>query len=200
MSVAASGTYAKTLVYSIWKGRPYVRERVTPSNPKSAKQTGVRAMMAYLASLWTSIKLTAASSWEDAATANAISTFNAYIAANLRNWQNNLAPTRLSTDARAAAAATLTSNTATGSKGTASVAIVVGSGAGQAGAIVMRSASTITAFDWTKVVSLIPAAASNTTTFVDSPLEAGSYYYNVILFSTDGKLGTIGTPSEATVT
>jgi hypothetical protein len=64
----------------------------------------------------------------------------------------------------------------------------------------MRSATTITAFDWTKVVGVIPATASGTTPFTDSPLVAGTYHYNVITFSTDGKLGTIGTDSSATVT
>lgn len=200
MSVAASGTYAKTLVFSTWKGRPYVRERVTPSNPKSAKQTGVRAMMAYLAKIWATIKATAETSWDAAATAASDSPFNAYIAANLKNWQMNLAPTRLSTDARAAAASTITSNIATGGKGQATVAIVLGAGAGQAGAIVMRSGTAITTFDWSKVIAIVPATASATTTVTDSPLNPGTYHYNVITFSTDGKLGVIGTDESATAT
>jgi hypothetical protein len=112
----------------------------------------------------------------------------------------NLAPTRLSTDNRAATPSTITSNVATGAKASASVAIVLGAAAGQAGAIVMRSATTISAFDWTKVVAIVPATASATTIFIDSPLDAGTYHYNVITFSTDGKLGTIGTDASATAT
>jgi hypothetical protein len=102
MSIAASGTYGKALTFGTWKGRPYVRERVDPSNPKSAKQQGVRAMLKYLAQIWATIKVASAASWGAAATAKSISTFNAYISANLKNWQEDLAPIRLSTDARAA--------------------------------------------------------------------------------------------------
>ena len=42
MSLAASQTLGGTLVYSQWKGRFYVRMKVTPYNPKSAYQTGIR--------------------------------------------------------------------------------------------------------------------------------------------------------------
>lgn len=42
MSLDASGSIAKTLVASKWKGKNYMRIRVIPYNPKSAYQTGIR--------------------------------------------------------------------------------------------------------------------------------------------------------------
>jgi hypothetical protein len=45
MSLDASQTLAGTLVYSKWKGRNYVRLAVTPYNPKSSYQTGIRDTM-----------------------------------------------------------------------------------------------------------------------------------------------------------
>jgi len=45
MSLSASQTLGNTLVFSQWKGRYYVRLRVTPYNPKSAYQTGIRKAM-----------------------------------------------------------------------------------------------------------------------------------------------------------
>lgn len=45
MSLAASKTLGDTLVFSQWKGRYYVRLRVTPYNPKSDYQTGIRDTM-----------------------------------------------------------------------------------------------------------------------------------------------------------
>jgi len=45
MSLAASQTLGDTLVFSQWKGRYYVRLRVTPYNPKSDYQTGIRATL-----------------------------------------------------------------------------------------------------------------------------------------------------------
>jgi hypothetical protein len=49
MSLSASGTLAKTLTASIWKGQPYMRIRVIPKNPKSADQKAVRSILGTLA-------------------------------------------------------------------------------------------------------------------------------------------------------
>lgn len=45
MSLDASGTVANTVVFSKWKGRNYVRQRVVPSNPHSADQEAARNMV-----------------------------------------------------------------------------------------------------------------------------------------------------------
>ena len=42
MSMDASGAFGGALVFGKWKGRPTVRQLVTPSNPKSANQTIAR--------------------------------------------------------------------------------------------------------------------------------------------------------------
>ncbi len=47
MSLAASKTLGDTLVFSQWKGRAYVRLKVTPYNPKSDYQTGIRSTMTW---------------------------------------------------------------------------------------------------------------------------------------------------------
>lgn len=49
MSLSASGTMAKTLVFSIWKGQAYGRVRVIPKNPKSTGQNDVRSILGTLA-------------------------------------------------------------------------------------------------------------------------------------------------------
>lgn len=46
MSLDASGTIAKTLTASKWKGRNYIRQRVIPLNPQSPAQQEVRAGLA----------------------------------------------------------------------------------------------------------------------------------------------------------
>ena len=55
MSIDASGTLASTIVFSKWKGRNYIRERVIPANPKSGGQVGMRACFAWLTQQWASI-------------------------------------------------------------------------------------------------------------------------------------------------
>lgn len=48
MSMDASGKFADALVFSKWKGRPTVRQLVTPSNPMSSDQVTARNMVAAL--------------------------------------------------------------------------------------------------------------------------------------------------------
>ena len=47
LSLDASGSIFGTLVYSKWKGLNYARLSVTPYNPKSDRQTGIRETMAW---------------------------------------------------------------------------------------------------------------------------------------------------------
>ena len=52
LSFGASGSIAKTLVASKWKGRPYMRQHVIPANPKSVAQTLTRDAFASAAAIW----------------------------------------------------------------------------------------------------------------------------------------------------
>lgn len=42
----------ENVVFSMWKGRPYMRSYVKPSNPKSLAQTANRLHMKYLVGVW----------------------------------------------------------------------------------------------------------------------------------------------------
>lgn len=52
LSLGASGSIAKSLVYSTWKGIPYARVHVIPANPKSVGQQEVRGVFATLTEMW----------------------------------------------------------------------------------------------------------------------------------------------------
>lgn len=52
LSFGASGTVAKTAVFSKWKGRPYVRQHVIPGNPRSTEQTTTRTTFANAGAIW----------------------------------------------------------------------------------------------------------------------------------------------------
>jgi hypothetical protein len=200
MSVDASGTYGKALVFSHWKGRNYVRERVVPSNPKSAKQTGVRAMMSFLAKYAHAHKTAIIAAWATEAAAKLISECNAFISANMANWQCNFAPIQEPADTRAATASAISTQTLTGGVAEVSVQLILGAAADNAGVILMRHTSALTAIDWTKVIYIAEAAGGATIDYVDTPLDPGTYHYAAIAFSNDGKLGTMHADGTATVT
>lgn len=56
-SLEASGTIAKTITYSRWKGRPYSRVRVVPLNPYTADQVTARNRIRTMAAVmhWANI-------------------------------------------------------------------------------------------------------------------------------------------------
>lgn len=49
MSLSASGTFGKTITFSIWKGQAYGRLRVIPINRNTAGQQAVRSILGTLA-------------------------------------------------------------------------------------------------------------------------------------------------------
>lgn len=52
LSLGASGTIAKSLVYATWKGIPYARVHVIPANPRSNAQKEVRGVFSTLNEMW----------------------------------------------------------------------------------------------------------------------------------------------------
>lgn len=95
-SMAASGTIGEAIVFSKWKGRSYVRERVIPSNPKSGGQVGRRAMFKYLTQVWSAQSSSDQDSWQDIADQIVASPFNAFIKHNMQRWHNFLTPGKAS--------------------------------------------------------------------------------------------------------
>jgi hypothetical protein len=185
------------LTFSHWKGqRAYVRERVTPKNPKAAKQTGVRVMWAYASKLWASIKVAKGASWLTLANADSISGFNAFVRAALKDWQNFLFPRQSSTDARTSTGLTVTTQTATGGVGCATLQITPSGATAIAGIAIFRGATGFTP-SWANCVGIVAASTASPITFVDSPLAAGSYYYRTVVFNNDGQMGTIHAESTA---
>ncbi|GAJ22097.1 unnamed protein product, partial [marine sediment metagenome] len=64
LSLGASGTIAKSLVYSVWKGIPYVRVHVIPANPNSVAQQEVRGIFSTLAEMWKRMPQLARDPWQ----------------------------------------------------------------------------------------------------------------------------------------
>jgi hypothetical protein len=81
-SVTASGTFADILVYSSWKGLPYVRSRVIPMNPQTASQTSIRDTLTAGVSAYQNVASVPAASklsWDYYAEGMGMSGFNRYI-------------------------------------------------------------------------------------------------------------------------
>lgn len=83
LSFGASGTIADTLVYSKWKGRPYVRRHVIPANPQTTAQTLTRDIFRNMNSVWKLGGALLVAPWNRFADGQVLTGRNAFIGQNL---------------------------------------------------------------------------------------------------------------------
>jgi len=200
MSVDASGKFGGSMVFAKWKGRNYVRQLVTPKNPKAAKQLGVRSMMGFLAAAWDALGAPAKASYVTAAAARSISTFNQYVSENLARWQLFSGPSQATPATEASSALTVTTMTLTGGAGFATIDITPSGATSIWGIAIFRDVAAITAPNWNNCVAVIPADGANAVSYTDSPLDAGTYHYRAAILNVDGKVGTVKADATAVVT
>lgn len=82
LSFGASGQIGKTQVYSKWKGRPYARRYIIPSNPNTVAQQGVRGVFKFLNDLWKYLPAGAINGWELYAQSSQITARNGWLKQN----------------------------------------------------------------------------------------------------------------------
>lgn len=199
LSMDASGTVGKTLTYAKWKGRPYCRQRVIPTNPQSAAQTGARSMFGFLAQQWTNLIAGEQDDYDDLAEAGQISAFNVYMAKNLARWQLNMGPSK-NYPAEEAASPLTTTQVLTGAAGYINVNNTPSGATALWGFAIARSTAEITAPTWALVIAIVQGDGASAVDFVDSPLDAGTYHYRSAAFTDDGQLGTFCADDTAAAT
>lgn len=196
----ASGRFAGSLVFAKWKGRNYVRQLVTPANPKSAAQTGVRSMMAWLATWWSSFSDPNKATWDALAASKEISSFNAFVGECLKRWQTNSGPTieypaaeandTLDPDAFAVDGVILVTSGAAGYVDMSATPDSTGA-ADAKGVMIFRGDAAPTPFSWAKCIKIIEVTLGAEWTYTDSPLDAGTYHYKIAYFGDDGVIGAL---------
>ncbi len=82
LSLGASGTIAKTLVYSKWKGRPYTRRHVIPANPDTAAQQLTRNTFGWCSGVWKNAGSLTRAPWDLLATGQVLTGRNAFMGRN----------------------------------------------------------------------------------------------------------------------
>jgi len=79
LSFGASGTVAKTVVYSKWKGRPYVRRHVIPSNPNTVSQQSTRGAFSVANAMWLTAPALLVAPWDRFAVGQVLTGRNAFV-------------------------------------------------------------------------------------------------------------------------
>lgn len=85
LSFGGSGSIADAMTFSRWKGRPYVRQKVTPANPQSAAQTLTRNAFALANAMWKTAPAEFTQSWDLFATGQVLTGRNAYVSSFVKN-------------------------------------------------------------------------------------------------------------------
>lgn len=200
LSLEASGSIAGAMVFSKWKGRPYVRSLVRPANPKSGGQVGIRQMFKFLSQQWQNVIAGSQATWETKADQQVVSQFNAYMGYNTFRWADFTAPTQHDPEDTANTAAVIGTTAAVAGVRSITVTAPITTANDGWGVAFFRSLSSsfATGVDNLRHVGRIVATAD--VVFVDSPLEAGTYYYNFREFTEDGQLGAEDGEINAVVT
>ena len=199
-SIDASGKLADAIVFAKWKGRNYARSLVTPSNPKSGGQVGMRTMLRFLSQKWAALDAAAKSSWDTRADAAVISPFNAYVGYNMARWRNFSGPSQDDPATAAGTVGTLANQAATAGVRQITLDVDVSVLGDNWGVAIFRDVSSSFTTAWTNHVQSILADSAASFLWVDTPLAAGTYYYNFRAFTDEGLLGAETVEVNATVT
>ena len=200
MSFSASGTIGNIATFSSWKGRPYVRQRVVPSNPKSALQVSTRAILRFLSQAWIDVGSTPQGSWDDLAAAAQISPFNAFIGRNGSRFREFQAPSQTYPAAETGTPAVATFDSATGGPSYADLAMTITTLNDVWGVMLFRSLTGTFTPSRANCIAVIPVDDTGALVYTDSNLAAGDYYYDAKFFSKEGLLDADEGEMMATVT
>lgn len=196
MSLDASGTLAGTITASKWKGRNYMRQRVTPANPQTDAQTGVRSSFAGANGLWKANQVALSSAFEALAAQTNVSPFNAFVSSVQKQYSKgfgaantpdptNAAPTNNDTDLAAVVEGKYISLTWTDNTDTDA----------WASNIYMKLTSDPTAI-WTNLIGVIPIGTGKMTI---GPLAAGTYKIGIASQSENGGFHALSTTVSAVI-
>ena len=197
MSLDASGTLAKAIVFSKWKGRPYVRTRVIPANPKSALQTGMRSGLAGAPPLWQGMSDAEKLAWKTAVGGEAISGYNLFCREGQQNLRNDFAYSKAPAGAREGTPTAPTTGAATQKGQDMEITWTDGAAGSPYTVLVFHS---LTETFTPGIANLIAVVKMGVQKFLHKLPGTGTHYYNLIHGGEDGGVGAAGTEFSGTIT
>lgn len=200
MSIGASGSFAGVLTAATWKGRPYMRQLVVPSNPKSAMQTSTRAMFRFLSQAWATIGDAAQASWESRAASGNYSPFNAYQSYNMDRWARALGPT-INPEEPASTPATVDTFTATAGVRSVTLTMTLDSVEDNWGFVLFQEIGSAPEGTQDEVVYVQKDMVTSPVQVLLTDLTPGLvYHYKYKLFAVDGTYAALSSDFNATPT
>lgn len=195
----ASGTLAKSIVFSKWRGRTYVRRHAIPANPRSNLQLGMRSVFRYITQAFGTLTQAQKDAWNALAAPDNITQLNAQVRdAQSRARLNlgwRLGPSEgagTTPDAPDTLVATAFNKSITLTW--AHPAINVGD---YTAAIYLKTADTITG-DISELIRVVDVATLSVT--IINLVNGTPYFLEVLEMNSDGEFGALSASATATPT
>jgi hypothetical protein len=197
MSLDASGTIGRSIVFSNWKGINYVRRHAVPANPNNPSQVAVRQCLKALAQAWAGIGATPQGTWDDYITGKTESPFNGFVGYNAIRFRDGLGFADTYPYAATGTAPGAPTTTVTGAVRAVNLSIADGADPGDFWMI--HTGSTGFTPAWSNVLAIVPRVASPTV-YSHTPVAAGTYYYRVRGVAWNAALGALEAEKSGTAT
>lgn len=188
-SLDASGTIAKALVFSKWRGRQYVRRHAIPKNPQSPSQVGIRTGLKFLTQSYKEWQDDIVEAYTELAANQNVSVLNSYVAYNMRRWRMGHGLTILYPATDLATSITIT-QALTGGQRNVLVSVTPSASTILWGVAIFRDTEAITTVNWNLCIAILPTTTTDAKLYTDGPLSPGTYHYRAAVLTVSGKIGT----------
>lgn len=177
LSLEASGSLAKVLIMSRGRRQPYTKYAQKPKDPKTAKQLGRRIWFKGLANAWTQLLQWKKDAWIDCPTETDESNYNRYMRYNLALIDQEIAPTLKYPWLGTAPPSDVLSPTLTGGPRHVINAWTITAAIEAWFLLIYRDDSPGFTPTNLNIVRAVARTSAGTATYIDAPLDAGTYYY-----------------------
>lgn len=199
MSMDASGTVAGAIVFSRWKGLPYVRRHAIPQNPRSPKQVSVRAMMTFVSRTWGVLMSSHWADWEAAAETQHMSGFNYFVGKSMSRWRTFRGPQMALPNQPVAPLSDPGVVTVTGGVREATLSIAYGAVPPNWAWLVFAALGAPVVPSFSNLVGCF-ANVSDPDVFVHTPIAPGVWHYATFGMNSDGQFSVASADAFDTVT
>lgn len=190
IAAQASGTLNQMLTFADWKGKPYLRKRAKPNDPRTTKQIPLRLGFGFLVTQWNYLSDADKFTWDELALDAIIPNYNAYLSHNQLRWRNFTGLTKAYPAAESALESSIIAPVPVPNSlpGKAHLRLRLVEDRGNWAYLVFRSQSSGYTSSPAELVHITPFQGAGFRYWTDAPLAPGNYYYRGRAMSLDGQL------------
>ena len=199
-SAAASGSVGQAITLLNNKSRAVMKRHARPKNPRTDRQTPIRAAVKFLAQNWRSLTPAQKATWRPHADVKGTAPYHAFLGKNMKRWANFRPPAKEDPAAETPPAPDAPVFTATGQFHAVKLQIRWLGGAEAWANIVYRSKLMACPPILTNVTAILLQPGPIDFTWFEYDMSPGIWYYKLQRFTPSGLPGPVSTRRTAFVT